>query len=624
MVMGKRNSVIVLSSDDENDGTTCSLSGSNSYAKSKSRSTSSRRKKKARLSGSRSRSSKDSSKLYEINELGEDFNEVFTGFNVSAAGTHRNHSGELWVHKHKPHFLEELAVHKKKVEEVKMWFEKRLKPSQGISSSNVLLITGQAGVGKSAAVHVISSHLGAILCEWNTPTPVIWQEHLHNSSSGTQYISKLDEFETYVERIRKYGLLSTYLNGESKAPIIVLIDDLPTTNGKAAFGRLQDCLHLLVRSTQIPTVIVFTDYGNSDSADHDAQCLEKIQLSLQSAGACKIAFNPITANSIKKALFRICQLEQCNVSAEQVDLIAKASGGDIRHAITSLQFFCLERNQVHSLSLSSNFLSVSREKEKKSSNFLSVSKEKEKKAITLDDGYSLHFSRDETLSLFHALGKFLHNKREFESTTKYEHDTFLIRERFVRLPLKMDVPEKILCHAHVQPGPVADFLHENVLDFMNEEAIDDASIVSSYLGDADILLAKLRGMASRYNEAEGVLPSAAASVAVRGVLFGNSHTLSARWHAVRGPKLWGVERESLYNKNKMLKQRVAEFEGLTSCNASVIATEYIPVSKWIGNRARGEYHESPQLLADDLDMDGIDFDQMILDDQENDDEIEDW
>ncbi|XP_054810722.1 cell cycle checkpoint protein RAD17 [Prosopis cineraria] len=608
MVMGKRNSLVVLSSDDEDDRTTFSLGGSNSYAKSKSksRSASARGKKKARLSGSRVPSSKNSSKLHEINHLGEDFNEVFTGFN-SSAGTQRSYAGELWVHKHKPHSLEELAVHKKKVEEVKMWFEKRLKPSKGVYSSNVLLITGQAGVGKSAAVHVISSHLGATLCEWNTPTPVIWQEHLHNSSSGTQYTSKLDEFETYVEKIRRYGLLSTFLKGESKAPIIVLIDDLPVTNSKATFGRLQDCLHLLVRSTQIPTVIVFTDYGNADSGDHDAQCLEKIQLSLLSAGACKIAFNPITANSIKKVLFRICQLEQCDVAAEHVDLIAKSCGGDIRHAITSLQFFCLKQNQVHSL-LSSNFFCVSKEKEK---------------AVTLDDGYSLHFSRDETLSLFHALGKFLHNKRETECATKDEHSAFLIQERFARLPLKMDAPEKILCHAHVQPGPVADFLHENVLDFMNEEAIDDAWVVSSYLGDSDILLAKLRGMVSRYNEAEGVLPSAAASVAVRGVLFGNSHTLSARWHAVRGPRLWGVERELFYNKNKIIKQRVADFEGLVSCNTSVMATEYTPLLKWIGNRACGEYRQSPQLSVHELDMDLIDFDQMVLDDQ-NDDEIEDW
>ena len=67
-----------------------------------------------------------------------------------------------------------------------------------------------------------------------------------------------------------------------------------------------------------------------------------------------------------------------------------------------------------------------------------------------------------------------------------------------------------------------------VLDFLNDEAIDDLWDLSSYLGDADILLATLRRVLSRYNEAEGILQSAAASVAVRGVLFGNSHPLSSR------------------------------------------------------------------------------------------------
>lgn len=46
-----------------------------------------------------------------------------------------------------------------------------------------------------------------------------------------------------------------------------------------------------------------------------------------------------------------------------------------------------------------------------------------------------------------------------------DQNGFLIHERFSRLPLKMDVPEKILCQSHVQPGPVADFLHENGISF---------------------------------------------------------------------------------------------------------------------------------------------------------------
>lgn len=74
---------------------------------------------------------------------------------------------------------------------------------------------------------------------------------------------------------------------------------------------------------------------------------------------------------------------------EQIDSIAKASGGDIRHAITSLQYFCLKPQPM---------------------------RDRSNKCNQLDDGFSLRFGRDETLSLFHALGKFLHNKRETESS----------------------------------------------------------------------------------------------------------------------------------------------------------------------------------------------------------------
>lgn len=93
------------------------------------------------------------------------------------------------------------------------------------------------------------------------------------------------------------------------------------------------------------------------------------------------------------------------MTADHVDLIAKASGGDIRHAITSLQFFCLKLNQVHSLSLFTH-----------SSGAL---KGESNKPVRLDDGYYLHYGRDETLSLFHALGKFLHNKRETGAAMEY-------------------------------------------------------------------------------------------------------------------------------------------------------------------------------------------------------------
>lgn len=115
----------------------------------------------------------------------------------------------------------------------------------------------------------------------------------------------------------------------------------------------------------------------------------------------QVAFNPITHNSIKRTLSRICRQERCSVAADLIDLIANASGGDIRHAITSLQFFCLKPDPMHSLSLCDTTTIYSSKKP----DVLGA----------LDDGFSLQFGRDESLSLFHALGKFLHNKRDSEN-----------------------------------------------------------------------------------------------------------------------------------------------------------------------------------------------------------------
>ncbi|KAA8547527.1 hypothetical protein F0562_003956 [Nyssa sinensis] len=534
-----------------------------------------RKAKKARLTNSCTRSCKESSGFDEIKRFCEDFNEGFTGFKIPA-GCERSNK-DLWVDKYAPYSLEELAVHKKKVEEVKVWFEERLRNTREEFCNHVLLISGQAGVGKSATVRMIASHLGATIFEWNMPTPTIWQEHLHNSNSGIRYTSKLDEFENFVERIRKYGMIPSTITGGSQTSIIFLIDDLPLT---------------LQTTTHVPGT--------------------ELQLSLQSAGACKVAFNPITVNSIKKVLSKICREEQCKVTADQIDLIAKASGGDIRQAITSFQYFCLKSRPILSLSFSNGTPTYS--------------KERSHELNRLDDGFSFPFGRDETLSLFHALGKFLHNKRETENSFALDKDAFVLKERFARLPLKMDAPEKVLCLAHGQARPIADFLHENVLDFVSEEAIDDASVVASYLSDADFLLASLSGILTRNYEAENVVQSAAASVAVRGVLFGNFHPSPSRWHAIRRPKLWQVEQSLWHNKLEMVNQSCVAYNGVSLSNLSVIATENKPVLKWLGFRV-SEGLEAPQVLMQGNVVEDKNFDSMSLDKKDNDtsdDEIEDW
>ncbi|XP_020871819.1 cell cycle checkpoint protein RAD17 isoform X2 [Arabidopsis lyrata subsp. lyrata] len=576
--------------DDDN------LRSSRSNTKSKPRSsaattTNPRASKRARLSGA--------SLVDKIRLSFEDFDEALSGFKVSS-GYERSKNTDLWVDKYRPRTLEELAVHKKKVEQVKLWFEESLDFSKDGLRNNVLLVTGQAGVGKSATIHLIASILGVTVYEWNAPIPTIWQEHVHNSSSGLKYTSKLDEFENFVESTRKYGVMASSSTEGIKAPVILLIDDLPLANGRHACERLQNCLLLLVRSTQIPTVILITDYDKADSSDQTARSMEDAQSSLERAGALKVAFNPITKNSIKKALQRICREEHCKVTTMEIDQMASASGGDIRHAITSLQLFSVKPDLNHT-----------KIKSPRPGMDDSYHGNEQTMYSGLDSGISSCFGRDETLSLFHALGKFLHNKRETDNVIVSDCSNSLVHDEFARLPLKMDAPEKVLSQAHGQAGRVVDFLHEN--DFVSEGAIEDAWCVSSYLADADLLLADLRGKMSGHNKTEDVPQSAGASVAVRGVLYGNKQPCSSRWHVIRKPKLWQVEQSSMQTKKNLREQRNISYEGSRVADISVMATEYSPVLKWLSYRA------SPDAFAGM----GEETDEEESEISE-DDEIQDW
>ncbi|XP_010444834.1 PREDICTED: cell cycle checkpoint protein RAD17-like isoform X2 [Camelina sativa] len=599
----KGNQMVNLSMEDEDDDTSAyNLRSSRSNAKSKSgastRTTNPRPTKRARLSGATT----ESSHVDEISLSFQGFDEALSVFKDSS-GYQRTNNTDLWVDKYSPRTLEELAVHKKKVEEVKLWFEKSLDFSKdGFGNSNVLLLKGQAGVGKSATIHLISSILGVTVYEWNAPIPTIWQEHVHNSSSGLKYTSKLDEFENFVESTRKYGVMASSSTEGMKEPVLLLIDDLPLANGRHAFERLHNCLTLLVRSTQIPTVVLITDYDKGDSSDQTARSMEDLQSSLERAGALKVAFNPITKNSIKKALQRICREEHCKVTTMEIDQMASASGGDIRHAITSLQLFSVKPDLNHTKIKSP----------RPGMDDTCYGNEQTMYSV-LDSGISSCFGRDETLSLFHALGKFLHNKRETDNVIVSDCSDSHVHDQFARLPLKMDAPEKVLSQAHGQAGRVVDFLHENVLDFVSESAIEDAWCVSSYLADADLLLADIRGKMSGHNKTEDVLQSAGASVAIRGVLYGNKQPWSSRWHVIRKPKLWQVEQSSIQTKKNLREQRNIGYEGARMTDISVMATDYCPVLKWLS------YRTSPDACAGMIEE---------TDEEESeiseDDEIQDW
>ncbi|XP_040243255.1 cell cycle checkpoint protein RAD17 isoform X2 [Aegilops tauschii subsp. strangulata] len=612
--MGKRPPLVVLSSssDDDGGGGRCTASRGPSTRRTRTPATappakqapsSSRKKPRRGSSGGRGR-------------------RRASGIALSGslkAGSMRQ-TEELWIDKYKPLSSGELAVHKKKVEDVKNWLEEKLKAPKGTFGGRSLVLTGQAGVGKSATVKAIAAEIGADLCEWTTPVPTLWAELVH-ANSELEYVSKLEEFENFVNKIRKYSLLSPTSIGSQRKLIIILIDDIPVTSGKASFARLGKCLTGLIQSTQIPTVISLTHHHKNEANDTATWNTEELESLLQGAGAHKIVFNPVTVSSIKKILLRICKQESSGTTEELVHQIATSCGGDIRHAIMSLQYYCLNPRRLDSALAISASLS-----ELKGHATLAPAQD----CYGLGSVIHSPCGRDETLTLFHALGKFLHNKRETHGDVNIDLDSFSFKEQLRRNPLKMDVPEMILSQAHGEVRTVADFLHENVVDFIDDDAVDDAWVVMSYLSEADCLLAgspiaSARWTVNESNESENMSQLIAASVAARGVLFGNAHPSPSRWHTIRSPKVWQIERTFRSTKGLILKERFDPSSTSGSRNFSVVVTDFRPFERWISphndmtrnNPSRHDVAGGPNSI-DMLDAEGNNSEE------EEEDEIEEW
>lgn len=266
----------------------------------------------------------------------------------------------------------------------------------------------------------------------------------------------------------------------------------------------------------------------------------------------QIVFNPVTANSVKKLLTKIVHAEKCRLSGNYISAIAENCGGDLRHAISSLQFQCTG----HSLST----FQSRREAFEFGNARNPALEDSASRRPDFGSGTSSSptYGRDNIFSLYHALGKFLHNKRHTDQFLESAQESLLVlHEDYRRYPLNMEVPERIVSEAQIEFPTLMAFLHENVLDFVDNDAIEDLADILTYLGDADILLGRRLKSSSLSSSLNDITPShiaalTAASVATRGVLFANTHPAPRKWQSVRAPTLWQVER--LLSEKKVLAE----------------------------------------------------------------------
>ncbi|XP_054764183.2 cell cycle checkpoint protein RAD17-like [Lytechinus pictus] len=410
--------------------------------------------------------------------------------------------GQTWAERHAPQSVADLAVHKKKIQEVQDWLTfhtKQRGQTKQHTKAPLLLLTGPAGAGKTATLTVLSKELGLELQEWSNPITEAFktdQDTDYRSDFYTRNESQVKQFQDFLKRANRYPALSLVGEQEERAKKVVLVEDIPN-----AFYRDPSSLHAVLTRFSLtgrsPLVFIV-----SDSHGGKSNVLSLFPSDVQDNLAVhNISFNPVAPTSMTKTMTRIATAEAAKArhkfyvpSKSTIEALSAASSGDIRGAINALQFSCLKGtdslqrlSQKSSSSLQSSWSSTPSSSSSSSSMGSSHWKDRRKHARgSKDDEEDKRLAaiggRDTSLFLFRALGKVLYCKREPKTVSDPVLPPHLNHHERDRLIMN---PEELIERTHMSSENFTLYLHQNYLDFYTD--LEDVVEGSRYLSDTDFL-----------------------------------------------------------------------------------------------------------------------------------------
>lgn len=501
--------------------------------------------------------------------------------NQNSVSSEASNQDEPWVDIHAPQSQAELAVHKKKVEEVESWLRIHLDKSK--KGGAILLLTGPSGCGKTATVQVLAKELGFQVQEWSNPsttsqykTEDLFTQSFDPDSRFNRFhgSSQTGLFQEFLLRANKYSRLQ--MSGETwtEDRKIILIEEFPNQFYRQP-GCLHDILRQFIKCGRCPLVLIVSD---SLSGNKNSRLLFKDVL--QEPEIHNISFNPVAPTSIMKVLSRIVTIEAVKSSGRisvpdkaALDLLCSGSSGDIRSAINSLQFSSFTDNILERKLWASK-------KGKSSSAKPAVKakgRSKSSKSKDMQDESPAIGGKDASLFLFRALGKILHCKREsYEGTQAPKLPPHLTDQQ--RDKLLVD-PELVIERSHMSGEFFNLYLHQNYPDFFSD--VEDIARASEYLSDADFLTAEW--------SSRSTMLEYGSSVATRGLIHSNSSRAQANSQSTAGFRPLHKPHWLHINKTFRENYQTAQSLFLSFCLTPVsLLTEMVPYLAKLTNPMRNQ------------------------------------
>jgi cell cycle checkpoint protein len=349
-------------------------------------------------------------------------------FVMAPPQTRRNnseHDTRPWAERFAPVDLNELAVHKKKVADVRSWLESVM---SGKMRQRLLVLKGAAGTGKTTLLRLLAKDMGCDILEWRNPVGSV------AASDGN--LSMAAQFEDFMGRGGKFGQLDLFSEVEGipakpqvkpldRRKQIILIEEFPNTftRSSSALQSFRSALLQYLASNTPPLSLAYNFDPETDPITPVVMIVSETLLTTTSAsadsftahrllgpeilmhpGVGAIEFNAIAPTLLAKGLEIVVQKESRKSGRRKTPgpLVLKRLGeiGDIRSAIGSLEFLCLRGDTDGDWGAKVAF-----GKAKKGSKETALTKMEE-------ESLELITRREATLGIFHAVGKVVYNKRD--------------------------------------------------------------------------------------------------------------------------------------------------------------------------------------------------------------------
>jgi cell cycle checkpoint protein len=447
-----------------------------------------------------------------------------------------------WAEKFGPTNIEELAVHKRKVADVRGWLENTI---AGWTRQRLLVLKGAAGTGKTTTVQLLSKDMNIEVLEWRNPT---------GSAASSDGLSSMSaQFEEFIGRGERYGQLdilgegpalptptSTSSDGQKR---LILVEEFPNTftRSSSALQSFRSTVLQYLAATTPSLSMMYKSPGGKDPVTPLVMVISETLLTttsasadsftahrllgpeiLQHPGVAVIEFNAIAPTILAKALELIVQKESRKSGRRKTPgpqvLRRLGEVGDVRSAVGSLEFLCLRGDTNSDWSGKVTF-----GKTKKGS--------KEGLAMTKMEEESLELvtRREASLGIFHAVGKVVYNKRDAGLAGEAEHLADHLTQ--YSKPKKSDVDvDTLIDETGTDTQTFVAALHENYLlsceapSTSSFSSIDHVNGCIDALSDSDLLAPVWDGTSNAAGLGGGAgdtlrQDEVSFQVAVRGLLF---------------------------------------------------------------------------------------------------------